>query len=141
MPVVNIVILNLLFVAFFFGFFWVTWRYGSQEPGQAIALIIGTGLFTCVVFTVLVSYRFRRERQLGPWLIYEKATGRVTLPREGESFERQEIVHLQYVTTKRLDWGGVVNNDARSELNLITCRDGERRRWPLLRSIFTHWAF
>jgi hypothetical protein len=74
-------------------------------------------------------------------MIYEKSTGRVTLPREGVSFERHEIVHVQYVTTKRLDWGGVINNDRLSELNLITCRDGERKRWPLLRSIFNIKAF
>jgi hypothetical protein len=108
MPVLSIVILNSIFILFFFGMFWLTWHYGRQEPG-AIAAIVGIGSFTCVGFTVLVWYRVRRDQQLGPWLIYDKATGRVTLPREEAAFERQEIVHVQYITTKRLDWGGVIN--------------------------------
>ena len=34
-----------------------------------------------------------------------------------------------------------MNNERLSELNLITCRQGVRNRWPLLRSIFNVKAF
>src|SRR5690606_14096580 len=84
---------------------------------------------------------FNKERRLGPWLVYDKTTGRVTLPREAVSFEREQVIHLQYVTTKKLDWPGVANNDRLSELNLITCRHEQRKRWPLLRSKSTFGAF
>ena len=61
--------------------------------------------------------------------------------REQLAFNRDEIVHLQYITTKRLNWGGTANNERLSELNLITCHNGERRRWPLLRSNNSTRAF
>jgi hypothetical protein len=141
MPVRAIIVCNVVFAALCFGFFWVPWHYGGKPAGLWVAALIGGGLFTCIGFTAIVYYSFDRARRLGPWLIFEKATGRVTLPRERMSFERHEIVHLQYVTTKRLDWGGVLNNDRLSELNLITCCGGERKRWPLLRSIFAVKAF
>jgi hypothetical protein len=57
------------------------------------------------------------------------------------AFDPHEIVHLQYITTKRLDWGRVANNVRLSELNLVTCRDGLPKRWPLLRSIYNVKAF
>ena len=56
-------------------------------------------------------------------------------------FERDEIIHLQYITTKRLDLDERFENDQMSELNLLTCRDGERRRWPVLRSGLNVRAF
>jgi hypothetical protein len=95
----------------------------------------------CVLYTAIVYYTFRNAWRLGPWLIYDKATGCVELPREKVRFTPHEIVHLQYITTKRLDWGGVVNNSRLSELNLVTYREGQRKRWPLLRSMFTSKAF
>jgi hypothetical protein len=50
-------------------------------------------------------------------LIYDTKTGGIELPRQREVFNRDEIVHLQCISTKRLDWGGVVNNQRLSELN------------------------
>lgn len=143
MPARSIVVYNIVFAAFFFGFYWVLKHYthGEAAPWVVYGAPIGIGLFTCTLFTLVVYCSFDMARRLGPWMIYEKSTGRVTLPREGMSFERHEIVHLQYVTTKRLDWGGVVNNERLSELNLITCRGGERKRWPLLRSLANVKAF
>lgn len=143
MPVWSLIIHNLLFAAFFYGFHWVLKHLAHEYVGVFGLYVapIGIGLLTCGLFTTVVYYSFNKARRLGPWLVYDKATRRVELPQEGVRFDRQDIVHLQYITTKRLDWGGVVNNDRLSELNLITCRDGERKRWPLLRSIFTVKAF
>jgi hypothetical protein len=144
MPVLSIVIYNLVFIGFFYGFHWALKHLTHGEAGRwaVYGAPIGIGLMTCGLFTVVVYRSFANARRSGPWFIYDKVVGRVELPREGGvRFDRHEVVHLQYITTKRLDWGGVVNNERLSELNLITCRDGTRKRWPLLRSIFTVKAF
>jgi hypothetical protein len=143
MPVWSIVIFNALIAAFFYGFHWIVKNYAEEREHffGAYVMPVGIGLMTCLGVTAVVYYSFNKARRLGPWLIFYKATGQVELSREKISFDRQDIVHLQYITTKRLDWGGVVNNGRLSELNLITCHNGERKRWPLLRSIFTSKSF
>jgi hypothetical protein len=94
-----------------------------------------------IAFSSVVLYSYANARRLGPWLIYDKATGRVTLPRERVTFERQEIVHVQYITTRMFDRQGSSDGERSSEINLVTCRDGHRKRWPLLRSIANMRAF
>jgi hypothetical protein len=140
MPFVSIVVYNSIFAAFFYGFHLVT-QHVAAGPLLVYWAPLGVGLQTCAFFTAVVYYSFDNALRRGPWLIYDKATGRVDLPREGESFSRSEIVHLQYITTKRLSFGHVSGNDQLSELNLITCRGGVQKRWPLLRSIFNVRAF
>ena len=143
MPVWSIAIYNLLFVAVGYGFHWALKHLTHGEAGPLIydGAPIGITLFTCGVFSAFVYCMFSNARRLGPWLVYDKASGRVELPRDQVVFDRQEIVYLQYITTKRLDLGGLANNDRLSELNLVTKRDGIRKRWPLLRSILTMRAF
>jgi hypothetical protein len=149
MPVASIVTHNIVFVAFFYGFH-LLFKYSAQHMGpigkdigpmMLYVAPFGIGLLTCTLYTLFTIHIYRTAQVQGNWLIYDKRTGQVELPRDGVSFHREEIVHLQYITTKRLDWGGVVNNDKLSELNLITLRDGQRQRWHLLRSIITHKAF
>ncbi len=143
-PVWSTIIYNLIFIGAFYGLHLLLKHLmgGEADARMVYGAPIGVGLTTCGLFTLVVYRSFANARRLGPWLIYDKATRRVELPREGGlTFDRHEIVHLQYITTKRLDWGGVLNNERLSELNLITNRDGVRRRWPLLRSIFTVKAF
>ncbi len=134
---------NVIFIAFSYGFHWALkhMAHGAAGPWVVYGAPIGIATVTCTFFTVYVYHAFDKARRLGPWLIYDKPSGRVELPREGVAFARGEIIQLQYVTTKRLDWGGVVNNVRLSELNLITCRRGVRKRWPILRSIFQAGAF
>jgi hypothetical protein len=143
MPVWSIVAYDALFAAASFGFHWLLKHatHGASPPWAVYGAPLGIGVLTCVGFTAIAYYSFAKARRLGPWLIYDKATGRVELPREGVSFDREQIVHVQYITTKLLDWGGVMNNERRSELNLVTCRDARRQRWPVLRSCFTVKAF
>ena len=144
MPVRSIFIYNLLFMGAAYAFHGALKQltHGDVGPWAVYGAPLGIGLLTCGFFTLVVYRSFANARRLGPWLIYDKATGRVELPREGKaSFDRREIVCLQYITTKRLDSGGVLNNKRLSELNLITNRDGLRKRWPLLRSIFNVKAF
>ena len=132
---------SVIFVSFFSLMYWLAGRAeGELEAIEKVA-IIGTGAVVCGIFTVACVYIFRQENQRGPWLIYDRRTGRVELPREGVSFAREEIVHLQYITTKDLSWGSDAGNERRSELNLVTVRSGQRERWPLLRSIITHKPF
>ncbi len=143
MPWLWIGIYNLFFASFFLAIHLLL-KYvphNGEGPWVVYGVPIGFGLLTGVVFTALVYHEFARANRLGPWLIYNRQTGSVALPREGMEFQRQEIVHLQYITTKRLSLNAALNNDRLSELNLVTCRDGERKRWPLLRSIFNVWAF
>ncbi len=142
MPVISIIVFNLILTAVIGGFFWlvISRPSGALHAGW-LGAIIGIGVFICVSFTSLVYWRFHSERRAGPWLIYHKASGLVNLPRHGISFAPHEIVHVQYITTKDLAWSGVVNNEQYSELNLVTCVDGERKRWPMLRSIFNVRAF
>ena len=143
MPFWSLAFYNALFVAFFAGFHWLIKHHAQSAAGPWLVygVPIGIGAMTCILFTIIVYYSFKRARRLGPWLVYDKVARRVELPREGVAFDRGDIVHLQYITMKRLNWGGVMNNERLSELNLITCRDGTRRRWPLLRSIFNVKAF
>jgi len=143
MPVWTIVIYNIVFAAFCFGFYWILeyHTHGDAVPWAVYGAPIGVGLFTCTVFTVVVCVSFANANRLGPWLIYDTKAGRVELRRERETFERNEIVYIQYITIKHLDYGRVVSNWRPSELNLITCRGGVRKRWPLLRSIFNVNAF
>ncbi len=143
MPVWSIIVYNGVFAAFFYGVHWTVEHFagGEAEAWMVYGVPIGLGLITCGLFTAIVYHLFDKARRLGPWLVYDKETGRVDVPREGVSFDRAEIVHVQYITTKRLDWGDVLNNDQLSELNLVTCRDGVRKRWPLLRSNFNIRAF
>ena len=130
MPVGAVIAFNALLAAGFFGAYWLVKHnaHPMADPRNPF-YVLGVGLVTCFVVTLMVIHSYYKERRLGPWLIYDKATGRVTLPREGETFERQEIVHFQYITTKPLDR----SDEQLSELNLITYRDGERKRWPLRR--------
>jgi hypothetical protein len=106
-PVWSVIVLNLVFIAVFYGFHWAlkNLTHGEAGPWAVYGIPIGIGLLTCGGFTAGVYWTVANAQRLGPWLIYDKATGRVKLPRQGATFDRQEIVHLQYLTTKRLDWG------------------------------------
>ncbi|MEO6435742.1 MAG: hypothetical protein ABIP55_08260 [Tepidisphaeraceae bacterium] len=140
MPVTSIIVMNVLVAAVFGGAFYFARNRPSDPIGAAwLTAIAGVGVTICTLFTSIVCYRFRSERRAGPWLIYHKATGRVDLPRHGVSFARDEIVHVQYITTKDLRTGEA--SDQLSELNLVTVVAGERKRWPMLRSIFNAWPF
>lgn len=143
MPTRLILITNLIFIAFFYGFHWAVRHltHGEAGPFAIYGAPLGIGALTCLGFTGFIFFSFDSARRLGPWLVYDKVTGKVDIPRQKMSFKRSEIVHLQYITTKRLDRDGGGDNDQLSELNLITCRDGVRTRWPLLRSIFNIRAF
>jgi hypothetical protein len=48
---------------------------------------------------------------------------------------------LQYITTKRLQFKGRIENDQLSELNIVTQCGDAKERWPLLRSLITHRPF
>ena len=142
MPVRSIVIYNLLYIGAGYGFHWALKHltHGDAGPWAVYGAPIGITLLTCDFVTAIIYYSFAKACDWGP------GSSTTRLPaasncREGVSFDRREIVYLQYITTKRLDWGGVANNQRLSELNLITSRDGQRKRWPLLQSMFNVKAF
>jgi hypothetical protein len=127
-PILSIALQNLLIVSVCCVLQWAFNEFevaGDQVPYYAIPVF---GVFVCVFFTLFAVYSFRSANLGGTWFIYDKQADRVKLPREGESFDRGEVVHFQYITTRT----GV--EESRSELNVITLRDGKRERWPLLRS-------
>jgi hypothetical protein len=142
-PVWSVIIINLIFIAACYGFHWAlkTLTHGQAGPWPIYGAPIGLGLLVCGGITAGIYWTVANAQRLGPWLIYDKATGRVELPRQGVTFDRPEIVHLQYITTKRLDRGGISNNDRRSQLNLIASRDGLRERWPVIGSSLDENAF
>lgn len=142
MPVRWIVIINLILVAVGFGCHcFLKNVFGELGPLFYYGAPLGATLLICGGLTAGLYGIVADARRSGPWLIYDRATGQVELPRERVMFSRREIVHLQYVTTKRLGWGIVMSNDRQSELNLITNRDGVRKRWPLLKSTLVSNAF
>jgi len=138
MPSWTIITFDLIFIAFAYTFYWVASRLAD---GNAGFWAFAVGAMTCTLFTVVAYSSFASTRRLGPWLIYDQMTGTVELPRQGVTFQRSEIVHLQYITTKRLDADSPLNHERLTELNLITCRDGVRQRWPLLGSLFNGRPF
>jgi hypothetical protein len=135
-PYLTIIIYNVVFIAFFYGAYWLIKNHGiDQRPIIVYGVPVTVGLVTCVGFTALTWHRFSKEYQRGPWLIYHKKTERIELPREKLSFDLDEVIHLQFITTKRLNRDHP-DSDRFSELNLITMRDGNRKRWPILKSMF-----
>ena len=140
-PVWSVLAVNLVFLVFFLGIHWVLRDYTQGlSPWVTHGIPLGFAVMTCGLFTAIVCWRHARDRQRGPWLIYRKATGQVELPRkEDATFEPHEIVHLQYITTRRLHQPRELTQ--LSELNLITDVNGTRKRWNLLRSIINVRAF
>ena len=123
-----LVVANAIFIAFFVGFAFFIRRFANANFPLAAVLCLVVGLMTCGLFTALVLGDYRREQRRGTWLIYDKKTRSVTLPRVSETFVFDEIVHLQYVSTKDLGQGTITDNPANSELNLVTLRGGRRER-------------
>ncbi len=69
-------------------------------------------------------------------LAINRQTGHVALPRLKRSFPFKEVVHFQYITTRQIytEEGSDKEyyRDGGSELNLVTCINGETKRWPLI---------
>jgi hypothetical protein len=140
--------LNTFYVLFFAGFIWFSRTHRDPDVSMSTvnALISGICLLTCGVTVGLLM--FERwlgvwDKAKGPWLVYEKCTRRVSLPRLPLDFEFTEVVHLQYVSTGLLQNPRSAISPARavSELNLVTIRDGKRERWNLLNSSYPFGAF
>jgi hypothetical protein len=128
MPLWSIVLQNALIVALSCVLQWVFLKAklaGDVVPKYTIPILGG---FLCVANTLIAVPTHQIANKRGTRLIYDLKSDRVDLPHEGEKFARTEIVHLQYITTR------TGFDEARSELNLITLRNGKRERWPILRS-------
>jgi hypothetical protein len=146
----NLVATNFVFVLFFAGFAWFCATH--HDPGVSeFAIYAGTtaiGVMTCacsVGFSIYGRWLGARELARGPWLRYDNGTRRVELSRQRLTFELTEIVHLQYVSTARLDRPrSVIGEESKyvhSELNLVTVRGGKRERWNLVNSSWSSGAF
>ena len=141
-PWFGITMLNVVFVLFFGGVYvGVSYLTGDWSHLGLLGLCVVIGGMTCGGVSGIYIYRYRRANRLGPWLILDRTTGRIELPREGITFERSDVLHVQYITTKHLGLGDHGDEMRVSELNLITLRDGVRERWPLLQSGATVRAF
>lgn len=141
-----LLILNIVYFIGFGSFYWMFCRDSKNGTQAEYLLVCGAVVFIYLMTSIAVTgsaiYSCKRAQKLGPWLIYDKATGRVALPRENQSFEADEVVHLQYLScrwTSNTDSTGF--NSLVSELNLVTCKNGKRERWALLRSLFEVGGF
>jgi hypothetical protein len=85
-PVRSVIIMNLIFVAVFYGFHWV-FKHVDAGPWAVYGMPIGFGLVFCGALTAAICWTAANAQRLGPWLIYDKAAGRVELPRQGVTFE------------------------------------------------------
>jgi hypothetical protein len=149
-PILNLVATNIVFVLFFAGFAWFCVTHDDSGVNE-FAIYAGTtavGLMTCacsVGFSMYGRWLAARELARGPWLRYDKVTRRVELSRQRLTIEFSEIVHLQYVSTARLDRPRTVIGEnskyVHSELNLVTVRGGKRERWNLVNSYSPSGAF
>ena len=140
-PIFSIVIHNILFMTFSAGLYYFSlWIVDPKDVWFPIAML-GIGIMTCILFSTVTYCSFSKANQLGPWLVYDKSSGSLSLPRQKMIVSADEIVHLQYVTTGRVKSNGKSDRQAVSELNLIVAVDGARQRIPLLRSIFAVNAF
>ncbi len=139
-PFKEIIALNCLFVGFFVGAYYLIdylredWASDPFERFLVPLFTLGLGSITCLGCTAVYCWRFSRVKKLGTWLIYDKRTKAVSLPRLGLEFELSDIVYLQYITTMIPDRGIWQHNHHLSELNLVTVRDGKRERWNMLKS-------
>ena len=137
-PWSTLICTNLLFVAAGYGFH-LALKHLSLSPGGPSAFVVyvapfGPMLVACLGFTAAICWSCGGA----PWLIYDKATGHVELPRQGLSFTRREVVRLDYIATKLLH---PVHQNTRTQswaLYLVTSRVGEQSRWPLARSLFAN---
>jgi hypothetical protein len=141
LPLTALVLINVAIATFFGVVFWIVSRAqpvasGSVRESWLWALPL-LGCATCAAGTIGVMREYLGEQRRGAWLIYDRTTGRVQLPREQKAFDRSEVV-VQYITSPNPNNG---DPDQCSEINLVECRDAGRRRWPLLRSIFNVRAF
>src|ERR1700722_1343795 len=121
--------LNTLYVLFFAGFIWIlrTHRDPDVNLSAANVLISAICLMTCggtVGLLMFERWLAVRDKRQGPWLVYEKSTRRVSLPRLHLNFDRTEVDHLQYVSTDSLQNPRSAVSPPRpvSELNLVTLR-------------------
>ncbi len=140
-PFDTIIAMNALFVVFFGAIIALAMKYSNESMLLRCYAPLGIGLATCAGFTGIVYCEFSTELRRGPLLIFDKRSKRVRLPRLSLEFQREEVVHLQYITTKRLQFKDHLENDQMTELNIVTRRGEATERWPLSRTALTHRAF
>lgn len=129
----TIIGMNLLIVAFCYGFHWVAKHY-IAEPGIVFLYIgpIGIGVWTCLIITAVFCFSSSGV----PWLVYDKATGSVKLPRKKLNFDRKEVVRIEYIATRH--YYSPIDRESYSvprkswRLYLVTCRNGVEKHWSLM---------
>jgi hypothetical protein len=147
-PWLSMLLLNSLYVLFFGAFIWFLQSHHDPDVSMWMVNLSFSGicLMTCggtIGFVMFERLLGARDKAMGPWLVYDKSTRRVRLPRLHLDFERAEVVHLQYISTDFLQNSRSLlsNTKAVSELNLVTVREGKPQRWNLLNSSFPFDAF
>ena len=132
-PTGAVVGMNLMCLAAAVGlhFFFRNEADAPQERWLWYAVPAGAALLGGGGFTAFVSWESWLDRRRGTWLVYEKETRRVRLPRYGEEFDLAEVVHLQDLVGPERGSGPL--SEPWADLSVITCRNGERRRWLLMK--------
>ncbi|MEM9790044.1 MAG: hypothetical protein AAF842_06520 [Planctomycetota bacterium] len=139
-PYTYLVLFTLVLASIFAGFCWLITRLEELVEiwSWFYPLILTLGTASTITPPIIILLVHRVAMRHGTWFVYDRMTRRVTLPRSGETFDANEIVHLEYITTKRVQSR---SNTRVTELNLVTNRDGRRQRWHLLSSIYLYRAF
>lgn len=107
-------------IAFILGFgLWRGWL-----PSETLVWLFTCGLTAHAVLSfVLTRWSYASELRQGDWLVLDRSTGGVTLPRLGLSFARHELVELRYLWTHdpRWRWGELrdIHEGAFGELHLV----------------------
>lgn len=134
---------NVALCGFAYGIHWVVKNHSDDPTNKLLlyALPIGFSVVICTILTAIILYRFKSEQNRGTWLVYDKRTRQISLPRHGKQFDFSEVKHLQYTSTRDHKEQRLSKNDIVSELNLVTQRDGAVERWHLVSSGFGFNAF
>lgn len=138
--------LNLIFMSLAGSGALVVAVYGDPEaklPGAIVFLLVGavTGAFG----TYMGWRDLQRQQRLGPWLLIDRDTRTVTIPRQGITAALEAVDHIQAITGSSYGKRCWLSEDGGvSELNIIVREGGQRTRYPIISTsgdaVFTQMA-
>jgi hypothetical protein len=118
---------NCLFLAFFAMAIYLVMQKEQEE--WVYYFLAALAFFTCVIFNAVVHHKFRSSNRRGEILVYDKSTGKISLPDHGLDFAIGEDIHIECITARESDDPLA---EFRSELNFVSSVDGAEKRWNLL---------
>ena len=123
---------NLLFWVFFGVLLYFIAHANNQ--GWVLGAVFSLGIATCILFDIVVYYRFRNAYHRGPIFRYHKKSGLIELPDRGLEFSAGDSIHIECITARE---SADDTEDPNSELNFVLTNGVEVNRWNLMRSTAT----